>query len=90
MAIPEPTRASPERRQYSYKLFRNRLRPKLLCAVPADRSVPGFLGPEQWSFEQVLDRSEAALPGFRDRAASAGVRLNGFYLFQALRTKGRS
>ncbi|GEO19333.1 hypothetical protein MAE02_70290 [Microvirga aerophila] len=90
MVIEEPARVRPGRRQYAYNLFRNRLRLKLPCAVPAERPVPGFLGPEQWSFEQVLGRSEAALPGFRDRAASVGVRLNGFNLLQAPRPKGWS
>jgi hypothetical protein len=69
----------------AYQLFRNQLRPQLFCATPEDRPVPGFLGPEHWSFECLLHPWEIAPPGFREQAAAAGVRLNGFYLFHLLR-----
>lgn len=74
--------ARPYARDCTYNLFRNRQRPEILCAVPEDHPVPNFLGPEEWVFEQALRPSEAQLPGFTDRAAYAGVRFNGFYLFQ--------
>lgn len=69
-------------RDYTYNLFRNRLRPALLCAVPEDRPVPGFLDPGNWRFERALRPSDMNPPGFDDKAAQAGVRFNGFYLFQ--------
>lgn len=74
--------ADPVLRECAYNLFRNNERPKLFCAVPEDRSVPGFIGAEAWSFERVLRRQDVAPPGFHDRGARAGVRYNGFYLFQ--------
>jgi hypothetical protein len=74
--------ARPDARDCAYNLFRNKQRPALLCAVPEDRPVPGFLDPEQWAFECVLRPWDARPPGFHDRAAYAGVRFNGFYLFQ--------
>jgi hypothetical protein len=69
-------------RQCAYNLFRNKQRPKLVCAVPEDRPVPGFIVPEAWLFERILRSQDAAPSGFHDRAAHAGVRYNGFYLFQ--------
>ncbi len=75
--------ADPILRECAYKLFRNNQRPSLFCAVPEDRSVPGFIDAEAWSFERALRRQDTAPPGFHDRAARAGVHYNGFYLFQA-------
>jgi PAS domain-containing protein len=66
----------------AYNLFRNKQRPEILCAVPEDRPVASFIGPEQWVYEGSLGAQEARPSGFDDKAASAGVRFNGFYLFQ--------
>jgi hypothetical protein len=74
------------KRECTYHLFRNRQRPQLICAVAAGRPLPGFLLPEQWLREGSLGPSGIAPPGFRERAAAAGIRLNGFYLFQGLHT----
>ena len=69
-------------RECTYNLFRNKHRTALLCAVPEHRPVPNFLNPGQWIFERPLQASDAGPPGFDGRAASVGVRFNGFYLFQ--------
>ena len=69
-------------RDCTYNLFRNRPRPELLCAVPEDRPVPGFLVPGEWRFERALRPSDIGPAGFEERGAQAGVRFNGFYLFQ--------
>jgi hypothetical protein len=69
-------------RECTYNLFRNRPRPELLCAVPEDRPVPGFVDPDEWRFERTLRPLEMSPPGFENRAAQAGVRFNGYYLFQ--------
>jgi hypothetical protein len=53
-----------------------------MCAVPDDHPVPSFINPEAWSFERVLRHQDVAPSGFHLRAAFAGVRYNGFYLFQ--------
>lgn len=74
--------AGPVLRECAYNLFRNNQRSKLFCAVPEDRPVPGFIEAEAWSFVRVLRRYDVAPSGFHDRAARAGVRYNGFYLFQ--------
>ena len=66
----------------TYNLFRNKQRPELLCAVPEAHPVPSFIGPEAWSFERALRSQDVAPSGFHVRAALAGVRYNGFYLFQ--------
>jgi hypothetical protein len=73
------------KRECTYQLFRNQQRPQLLCAVAADRPLPGFLLPEQWLREGTLGPSDAAPPGFRERAAVTGIRLNSYHLFQELR-----
>lgn len=82
MCIHQPIPAQPDARDCAYNLFRNKLRPEILCAVPEDRPVPHFLDPEQWMFERPLRPSDARPLGFNDKAARAGVRFNGFYLFQ--------
>ena len=69
-------------RDCTYNLFRNRQRPAILCAVPEDRPVPGFLNPGQWRFERALRPSDMSPAGFEERAARIGVRFNGYYLFQ--------
>ncbi len=75
------------KRECTYRLFRNQQRPRLLCAVAAERPLPGFLLPGSWLRVGRLGPSDAAPPGFRERAAVAGMRLNGYYLFQELPTK---
>ncbi|ANY85086.1 hypothetical protein BB934_43575 (plasmid) [Microvirga ossetica] len=52
------------------------------CAVPEDRPVPGFLVRGEWRFERALRPSDLSPAGFEERGAQAGVRFNGFYLFQ--------
>jgi hypothetical protein len=74
--------ARPSTRNCTYNLFQNNERPEIVCAVPEDRPVPGFLVLEQWTFGGTLRPSDARPPGFTDAAASVGVRFNGFYLFQ--------
>ncbi len=80
--IHDAATADPFLREDTYNLFRNNQRPSLVYAVPEHRSVPGFIDAEAWSFERVLRSQDVAPPGFHDRAARAGVRYNGFYLFQ--------
>jgi hypothetical protein len=81
-SVQHPASARAHARDCTYNLFGNRLRPELLCAVPEDRPVPGFLDPGSWKFERALRPSDMSPPGFEERAAQAGVRFNGFYLFQ--------
>jgi hypothetical protein len=82
MSIPLLASARSPARDCTYNLFRNRQRPELLCAVPEDRPVPGFLVPSEWRFERVLRPSDTNPSGFDNRASQVGVRFNGFYLFQ--------
>ena len=82
--------ADPELQDCAYNLFRNRQKPDLLCAVPEDRPLPGFLRWEQWTYERPLRSPDARPSGFHPRAASAGVRFNGFYLFQSTATERRT
>ena len=74
--------ASSFARDCTYNLFRNKQRMALFCAVPEHRPILAFLNPEQWIFERPLRASDIGPPGFEDKAASVGVRFNGFYLFQ--------
>jgi hypothetical protein len=85
-AIQDQTKSRTEVRECTYHLFRNKQRPQLICAVADHRPMPAFLGPEQWLREGLLGPYAAAPPGFRERAAVTGMRLNGFYLFHRLRT----
>jgi hypothetical protein len=66
----------------AYNLFRNKRHPAIICAVPEDRTVPGFITGKAWSFGgKVADRAQQP-PGFDQAAAQVAVRFNGFYLFQ--------
>ncbi len=82
--IQQKAQGQPERPDYAYNLFRNKDLPEIVCAVPEDRPVPEFIGPDHWIFEQPLRPSDTCPPGFQKAAAHAGVRFNGFYLFQVI------
>jgi hypothetical protein len=63
-------------------LFRDPRGPALVCAVPADRPVPGFLN--TWSFVRALQPGAELPLGYDEKAAAVGIRFNGFYLFQSI------
>jgi hypothetical protein len=65
----------------SYNLFRNKFTSALVCAVPEERSVPGFVTSRTWEFGGTLDGQKDVPLGFDSRAAATGIRFNGFYLF---------
>jgi hypothetical protein len=72
----------PTARDCTFNLFRNRLRPKIICAVPEHSPIPSFINPDDWGFDQVLRPADMAPVGFCSRAAQAGARFNSYYLFQ--------
>src|SRR4051812_9831032 len=63
-------------------LFRRKLEPHLVFAVPEDSPVPGFIEGSAWEFAGKVSEPATAPPGFDRKAAEAGVRFNAFYLFQ--------
>ena len=67
----------------AFNLFRHKLKPNLVCAVPEDYPVPAFLDASAWAFAGKVSEPTTIPLGFRSKAAEAGVRFNGFYLFQA-------
>lgn len=71
----------------SYNLFRHKDGDGLCCAVPENRSVPGFLGGGRWTFGGKLEDKASRPLGFDRQAAVTAVRFNGFYLFHALETR---
>ena len=79
----ETAPARKETRECAYNLFRNNERAELFCAVPEDRPVPSLIVAQAWTFQRILRTHDVAPPGFHVRAAKAGVRYNGFYIFQA-------
>jgi hypothetical protein len=64
-----------------YNLFRHKGRENLVCAVPEERHVPAFLTGEIWSYSGRIGGRDHLPLGFDAKAAAAGVRFNGFYLF---------
>jgi PAS domain-containing protein len=74
--------ARPDASDCVNNLFRNKQRPEILCAVPEEYPIPGFIRSEQWAYVGSLRCNDARPPGFDNRAATTGVRFNGFYLFQ--------
>jgi PAS domain-containing protein len=81
--------ARPEAGDCTYNLFINKLRPEILCAVPEDVPIPSFISSEQWMYAGPLRPQDARPPGFNDKAAAAGVRFSGFYLFQVTAANGK-
>jgi hypothetical protein len=77
-----------EENMYAYNLFRSTKPDGLVCAVPEERSVPPFVVGPHWQFGGRISDKETPL-GFDRRAAVAGVRFNGFYLFASFQ-KGPS
>jgi hypothetical protein len=71
----------------AYNLFRSRLEPDLVCAVPEDRPVPTFIKAPNWTYS---GRTDAVAQGaFDPETARTAVRFNGFYLLSALNRRGR-
>lgn len=68
----------------TYNLFCRSGCDSLVCAVPLDRPVPGFLAGQEWLFVRSLHPSDPLPPGFSAKAASEAARFNGFYLFYLL------
>jgi hypothetical protein len=54
-----------------------------MCAVPEDGETPTFVRPPAWDFDRRLEDERCDLIGFDLRALRTGVKLNGFYLFEA-------
>ncbi|NIX77871.1 hypothetical protein [Microvirga terricola] len=71
----------------AYNLFRSNRADGLLCAVPEERSVPPFVTGPRWTFDGRVDGDRSAPLGFDGKAAEAGVRFNGFYLFAGFRKR---
>jgi hypothetical protein len=86
MTTHDLARTQPEASERGYNLFRNKQRPELFCAVPEDYPVPRFVIDEGWLFERPLRPTDTPPPGFHTKAASAGVRFNGFYVFQLIKS----
>jgi PAS domain-containing protein len=82
--------AGPEASDCAYNLFINQQRPEILCAVPEDRPIPGFISSEQWLYVGPLRPQDGRPSGFNDRAATVGVRFSGFYLFQVTAAQGKA
>ena len=66
----------------AYNFFRHRDEQHLICAVPEDGAIPGFITDKSWQLAHKVADPAAAPIGFDKRAATQGMRLNGFYLFQ--------
>ena len=66
----------------AYNLFRHRDKQHVICAVPEGHGVPNFIAEKTWEFVRKLAEPAAAPIEFNPRAATEGVRVNGFYLFQ--------
>jgi hypothetical protein len=72
---------------HAYNVFRRKQQSALRCAVPQDQPVPTFLHGGDWEFGGTIKCHEPTPAGFRPEAASDAVRLNGFYLYHALRAQ---
>src|SRR5215213_11050496 len=66
----------------AYNLFRHKLMPDLLCAVPQDCPVPGFIEGSTWAFAGTVGKAALAAAGLASEAA-AGMRRSGFVMLQS-------
>jgi hypothetical protein len=67
----------------AYNLFRRNRGRHLVCAVPEDYPVPGFIDGQGWAFAGKVGELSTAPLGFERKAAEAVALLTGFYLFSA-------
>ena len=67
----------------AYNLFRRKQEPHVLCAVPEDRPEPSFIDLRRWEFAGKMEEPATVPLGFNKETAALGVRLNGYYLFEA-------
>ncbi len=83
--VPERS-AAPALGQVKYRpafnLFRHKLKSHVICAVPEDHPVPNFVEGSTWEFAGKVSEPASVPLGFSRKAADAGVRFSGFYLFQ--------
>ena len=54
----------------AYNLFRHRDKQDLVCAVPEDCAVPGFIAEATWNFDRKVTEPAAAPRGFDASAAT--------------------
>ena len=57
---------------HAYNLFRHRGKQDLVCAVPEDRAVPGFIAEKASEFDRKVTELAAAPMGFDASAATTG------------------
>lgn len=67
----------------SYVLFACQFARDTYCVVPTSYPIPDFLVGPSWRFVAVLNRKRSGQPGFREKAAQADIRRDGYYLFTA-------
>lgn len=84
--VPSRRLGAPRRLERSimrpYNLFRRKGRAELACAIPEDRPVPAFITGARWEFGGRVDATTCGRCSFNRDTAEAGIRYNGFYLFQ--------
>ena len=66
-----------------YNLFRHKLTPNLLCAVPQDCPVPGFIEGSTWAFAGTISERTLASAGLDWEIAAKSVRRCGFCMFES-------
>src|SRR3954453_19834003 len=71
----------------AYNLFRHKLIPDLLCAVPQDCPVPGFIEGSTWAFAGTVGERTLAPAGLDSGTAAAGMQRSGFVMFQTHTTE---
>ena len=67
----------------TFDLFYHQCRRDLICAVPEGWEIPPFVSSERWTFCGKVEPDADPPTGFDPRAATVGVHLNGFHLYQA-------
>ncbi|GEP07332.1 hypothetical protein [Methylobacterium oxalidis] len=66
----------------AYNLFRHSEKDELICAIPEDAPVLGFVRAPRWIFAGRIDTARSNPPPFDRSAAQESIKYNGYYLFQ--------
>jgi hypothetical protein len=80
---PAPAAPGPAGYRPTFNLFRHKLIPDLLCAVPVDCPVPGFLDARTWGFAGAVSEAVLTLAEPAWHAAISGAKLARCCLFRS-------
>jgi hypothetical protein len=68
----------------TFTIFRRVTQPNVMCAVPSNEPVPGFVCAPDWEYVTTSMPDRPRPEGFNDGLARFSTELQGYYLFHEL------